>query len=55
MAVWAPAVMTSSSSLSYDVFATWSLNGGQDIQREISERNDKVLGLMEAGRSGENR
>ena len=39
MAVWAPAVMTSSSSLSYDVFAMWSLNGGQDIQREISERN----------------
>lgn len=39
MAVWAPAVMTSSSSLSYDVFATWSLNGGQGIQREISERN----------------
>lgn len=39
MAVWAPAVMTSSSSLSYDIFAMWSLNGGQDIQKEISERN----------------
>lgn len=39
MAVWAPGVMASSSSLSYDVFAMWSLNGGQDIQREISERN----------------
>lgn len=39
MAVWAPGVMTSSNSLSYDVFAMWSLNGGQDFQREISERN----------------
>lgn len=39
MAAWAPAVMISSSPLSYDVFATWNLNGGQDIQREISERN----------------
>lgn len=39
MAVWVPAVMISGSSLSYDGFAMWSLNGGQDIQREISKRN----------------